>query len=306
MHLFLNAHYPFMQWRRAGYFVSAAFLVVALVGLAMHGGPKWSVDFTGGTLVEIGVGRPATIAEIRGSLEDLGLAASEIQQFGQSHVFLIRADRDRYGVDTGQRVVEAVQAKLFDTKVETRRIEDVGPKVGPELKMGAAKALFLGLLCILIYVGVRYELRFAAAAVVTLFFDVVVVVGILTLLNREFSLNIVAAILTIAGYSVNDTIIVFDRIRENLRLLRKDAFSNIVDKSINQTLSRTIITSGLTFSTVVCLYLFGGEVIRDFALALGMGIAIGTCASIFVASAIVVDWRAADQARSEKKRKVAA
>jgi preprotein translocase SecF subunit len=243
---------------------------------------------------------------VRAALQPIGLATSEIQQFGTTNEFLIRADRSQHGDRTADTMLEALRSGLPGSTVEARRTEDVGPKVGSELKVGAAKALLLGLLCILIYVGVRYEFRFAGSAVIVLFFDVLVVVGLLTLMGREFSLNVVAALLTVAGYCVNDTIIVFDRIREDMRLYRKETFEKIVDLSINQTLSRTIITSGLTFSTVVCLYLFGGEVIRDFALALGLGIAVGTLASIFVAAAILVDWRARAMAAADRKKAQAA
>jgi len=302
MHFFLNAKYPFMQWRRVGYIVSLAVLGVALLGLVVKGGPKWSVDFTGGTLVQIHVEPRTEIATVRSALQPIGLAASEIQQFGETNEFLIRADRSQYGEKTADTMISALRSGIPGATVDVRRTEDVGPKVGSELKWGAAKALALGLLCILIYVGVRYEFRFAASAVIVLFFDVVVVIGLMTLLGREFSLNVVAALLTVAGYSVNDTIIVFDRIREDMRLYRKESFETIVDLSINQTLSRTIITSGLTFSTVICLYLFGGEVIRDFALALGLGIGVGTLASIFVAAAILVDWRARALASAERNK----
>lgn len=302
MHLFLNAHYPFMKWRKYGYAFSLITLAIALIGLAIHGGPKWSVDFTGGTLVQAHFGRETTVADVRAALERIGFGAAEIQQFGGTSEYLMRVDRAQYGDQTANKVVDALRTHFSDTTVDIRRTEDVGPKVGSELKTNAAMALGIGLLFVLVYVGWRYEFRFAATGVLALFHDMIFVVGILTLLNMEFSLNVVAALLTIAGYSINDTIIVFDRIRENMRTMRRESFSDIVDTSINQTLSRTVITSGLTMMTVVSLLLFGGEVIRDFALALMIGIAVGTYSSIFVAGAVVVDWRAKAIASAERKK----
>ncbi len=302
MHLFVNAHYPFMKWRKIGYAFSLITLAIALIGLLAKGGPKWSVDFTGGTLVQVHVDKPTQISALRSALDPIGLGTAEIQQFGGTDEFLIRVDRSRYGDDTAEKVIAALRGGVPGTNLEIRRTEDVGPKVGSELKWGAAKALVLGLIGVLIYVGVRYEFRFAAAGVLALFHDILFIVGALTILNREFSLNVVAALLTIAGYSINDTIIVFDRIREDMRTMRRDTFSDVVDHAINKTLSRTVITSGLTFLTVVSLYLFGGEVIRDFALALMIGIAVGTYSSIFVAGAIVLDWRTHALAAAERKK----
>ncbi|MFN0151586.1 MAG: protein translocase subunit SecF [bacterium] len=302
MHLFLSTHYPFMKWRKIGYAFSLITLAIALLGLIVKGGPKWSVDFTGGTLVQIGVGAPTNVGALRSALEPIGFAGAEIQQFGGTNDYLIRVDRSKFGDQTAIKVVEALRAGMAGTNVEVRRTEDVGPKVGSELKWGAAKALALGLLAVLIYVGVRYEFRFAATGVLALFHDMVFVVGILTILNREFSLNVVAALLTIAGYSINDTIIVFDRIRENMRTMRRENFSDVIDESINNTLSRTVITSGLTMMTVVALLIFGGEVIRDFAIALMIGIAVGTYSSIFVAGAVVLDWRTRALASAERKK----
>jgi preprotein translocase subunit SecF len=302
MHLFVNANYPFMKWRKWGYIFSMVTLGIALIGLAVKGGPKWSVDFTGGTLVQIHVNQPTSVADVRAALDPIGLGTAEIQQFGESDEFLIRVDRSQYGEQTSQKVSDALRGGVAGGAVEIRRTEDVGPKVGAELKWGAAKALALGLLGVLVYVGLRYEFRFAAAGVLALFHDIVFVVGFLTILHREFSLNVVAALLTIAGYSINDTIIVFDRIRENMRTMRRESFSDVVDHAINSTLSRTVITSGLTMLTVVALFLFGGEVIRDFALALMIGIGVGTYSSIFVAGAIVVDWRARALASAERKK----
>jgi len=302
MHLFLSTHYPFMKWRKVGYAFSLITLSIALLGLIVKGGPKWSVDFTGGTLVQISVDSATNVGALRSALEPLGLAGAEIQQFGATNEYLIRVDRSKYGDQTTNRVIEALRAGAAGANIEVRRTEDVGPKVGSELKWGAAKALALGLLAVLIYVGVRYEFRFAATGVLALFHDIVFVVGILTILNREFSLNVVAALLTIAGYSINDTIIVFDRIRENMRTMRRSSFAEVVDESINNTLSRTIITSGLTMMTVISLLLFGGEVIRDFAIALMIGIAVGTYSSIFVAGAVVLDWRTRALASAERKK----
>lgn len=306
MHLFIKANYPFMKWRRYGYLFSGITLAASVIGLIALGGPKWSVDFTGGTLVQVMLDAPRDIAAIRGALAGADLGTAEIQRFGESNEYLIRSDRTKHGEKTADTIVEALRSGLSGATVEIRRTEDVGPKVGTELKWGAIKALSLGMLAILIYVGIRYEFRFAAAGVIALFHDVIFVTGAMTILGREFSLGVVAALLTIAGFSINDTIIIFDRIRETMRTARRESFEDIVERSINKTLSRTILTSGLTMVAVVSLVLFGGEVNRDFAVALMIGIFVGTYSTIFVASALVVDWRARDQMRAEKKRQVAA
>ncbi len=306
MHFFVNANFPFMKWRRIGYTFSVVTLLLSVIALVVKGGPKWSVDFVGGTLVQIHTDREVSIGDLRGAVSAIELGTAEIQRFGESTEYLIRADRTRYGEETGDKIVEALRGHLPGVGIDVRRTEDVGPKVGKELRTNAVWAVTLGLLAILVYVKVRYEFRFAASGVVALFHDILFVTGLLTLIGKEFSLGVMAALLTIAGYSINDTIIIFDRIREGMRTLRREAFGTVVDLSINRTLSRTVITSGLTLSAVAALYLFGGEVIRDFALALLIGIVIGTYSSIFVAGAIVVDWRAYDQARAEKKRLAAA
>jgi preprotein translocase SecF subunit len=306
MHLFINANYPFMKWRRMGYTFSIVTLALSIIVLIVKGGPKWSVDFVGGTLVQVQLDREASVGDIRSALDEIGLGTSEIQRFGVTNEFLVRADRTRYGEATANTIIGALQTHLSGTNVLVRRTEDVGPKVGKELRGNAVWAVVLGLASILIYVKVRYEFRFAAAGVVALFHDTLFVVGFLTLFGKEFSLGVLAALLTIVGFSINDTIIIFDRIREGMRTMRREPFMYVVEHSINKTLSRTIITSGLTLSTVVALYLFGGEVIRDFALALLIGIVVGTYSTIFVAGAIVVDWRAYDTARAEKRRLAAA
>jgi preprotein translocase SecF subunit len=306
MHFFINANYPFMKWRRIGYAFSIITLLLSIAVLLAKGGPKWSVDFVGGTLVQIATDRDVSIADIREAMSAIDLGTAEIQRFGESNEYLIRVDRALYGEQTGDKIVEALQGHLSGATIDVRRTEDVGPKVGKELRANAAWAVTLGLLAILVYIKVRYEFRFAASGVVALFHDILFVVGFLTLIGKEFSLGVMAALLTIAGYSINDTIIIYDRIREGMRTMRRESFGTVVDVSINRTLSRTVITSGLTLSCVVALYLFGGEVIRDFALALLVGIVIGTYSSIFVAGAIVLDWRAYDQTRAEKKRLAAA
>ncbi len=306
MHFFVNANYPFMKWRRIGYTFSIVTLILSVAALVVKGGPKWSVDFVGGTLVQIHTDREVSIADLREAISAIELGTAEIQRFGESTEYLIRADRSQYGEETGDRIVEALRGRLSGVQIDVRRTEDVGPKVGNELRTNAVWAMTLGLLAILVYIKVRYEFRFAASGVVALFHDILFVTGLLTLMGKEFSLGVMAALLTIAGYSINDTVIIYDRIREGMRTMRREPFSTIVDVSINRTLSRTVITSGLTLSCVVSLYLFGGEVIRDFALALLIGIVLGTYSSIFVAGAIVLDWRAYDQARAEKKRLAAA
>ena len=282
---------PFMRFRRFTYFFSGALVLATTVWLVIHGGPKLSVDFTGGTLLQIRLSRVLPADQVRKALDSAGLRGFELQQMTgeQNNEFLLRLKSEEGQRDPFQPVSTAISTQFPGVQVENRRTETVGPKVGSELKRKAIWAILGSLAGILVYVGVRYEFKFAFGAVVALFHDVFVTLGMLCFTNREISLTVVAALLTIAGYSINDTIVVFDRIRERSKALRKEKHSRAMDLAVNETLSRTMITSLTVFFTAVALFVWGGEVLRDFSFAMLVGVGFGTYSSVYVASALALD-----------------
>ncbi|MBN1561709.1 protein translocase subunit SecF [candidate division KSB1 bacterium] len=300
MQFFQNTHIDFVGIRKIGYIFSAILIVVGLVSLVIHGGPRMGIDFTGGTSLDLAFEKDVSASELRNSLSDIGFGGAEIKQVGlkEANEFIIRVEKMEEGTEAGQ-VIEAELAKDFpDNKYEIKSVLEVGPKIGGELGRAAILAVLISLLGILIYISWRFEFKFATGAVIALFHDVIITLGIFSLLNLEISLAVVAAFLTIVGYSINDTVVVFDRIRENLKVMRREALPTIINTSLNQTISRTIITSLTTLIVVVVLFLLGGEVIHNFSFALIVGIIIGTYSSVFIASPIVLEW----QSRMDEKK----
>ncbi len=289
---------PFMRYRRFTYFFSGALILATAVWLLLNGGPKYSVDFTGGTLLQVRTSRVLGADEVRAALDASGFKGSELQQMtGESrNEFMIRLKTGEAHRDVFPSVQTAIQARFPAVQVELRRAERVGPKVGSELRQKAIWAVLGSLAGILLYVGLRYEFKFAFGAVVALFHDVFITLGMLCFTGREVSLTVVAALLTIAGYSINDTIVVFDRIRERAKALRKEKHSRVMDLAVNETLSRTIITSLTVFLTALALFIWGGEVLRDFSFAMLVGVGFGTYSSVYVASALALDiWIGLDR-----------
>lgn len=282
----------FIRLRRKAYVLSGVIILAGLVSLVLHGGPKLGIDFTGGTLLQVRFAAPVEPQPVRELLAQVGFPNAEIQRFGERSELIIRLPTGTGDETAVSRVVEALREapSLPTHEFDVLRTEQVGPKIGGELKGKALQAILYSFIGIVLYVTIRYQFKFAVAALIALVHDVLITAGTFSLLDREISLAVVAAILTIIGYSLNDTIVVFDRIREDMRLMRREAFSRIVDVSINQTLSRTIITSGTTLLVILTLYVLGGAVIRDFALALLIGVIVGTYSSIFVASPLLVEW----------------
>lgn len=289
---------PFMKYRRLAYIFSTVVLVVTL-GWLFTKGPKYSVDFTGGTLLQVRTAPAASADAVRRALDEGGFRGAEIQQMtGEARdEFLIRVPSDTTDARViGNRITGAITARLGGTQVEQRRIETVGPKVGGELRQKALWAVAASLGAILLYVGWRYEFKFALGGVVALLHDVLVTLGALMLTGREVSLTVIAALLTIAGYSINDTIVVFDRIRERSKALRKEKHSRVMDIAVNETLSRTIITAFTVFLTSLALFVWGGEVLNDFSFAMLVGVVFGTYSSVYVASGLALDiWIALDR-----------
>jgi preprotein translocase subunit SecF len=283
----------FLSKRKFGFTFSSALILIGVVSLIMHGGPRYNIDFTGGTLVHLQFERDVQIEDIRTALTAEGYGDSEIKHFGALNEVVIRAGVDQSTDEISNVFEPIIRAAIPDNPFVELRLEKVGPKIGKELIVDALSAVFWAILLILIYVMWRFEFKFALGAILALIHDVTITIGIFSLLDIEISAPIIAAVLTIVGYSLNDTIVVFDRIRENLKVKQREssAFINIINKSLNETLSRTIITSVTTLIVVTILFFFGGEVLRSFALALIIGIIIGTYSSLFVASPFVVEWQ---------------
>ena len=278
-----------MKRRHIAFLFSGACVLISIVSLVMHGGPRYGVDFTGGSLVEILVTPPVHADQVRSSVDQAGYRGSEIQALSRPGQFLIRVESHPGHANPGPAIQSAVQQAHPGSKVEVLRVESVGPRVGGELRGAAIKAIFFALGFILIYVGIRYDWRYSLGAVMALFHDVFITLGALSLTNKEITLTVVAALLTIAGYSINDTIVVFDRIRERSKTLRRESPPTIMNIAINETLSRTIITSFTVFLTVLALYTLGGEVIHDFAFAMLVGVVFGTYSSVYVASGLALE-----------------
>lgn len=378
MQFLSQTNFNFIDARRKAFIVSAVLIAAGMISLLIKGGPDLSIDFEGGTLVQVLFDKPVQIAELRSVVEGAGYSGGEIQSFGQPNEYLIKVEKTgetevvsaalmgalaevapsrnwkihsvremppdfssgfeggnliiieadsipavgeleeglkEAGVgvigvtrETGNRVAlrlpflgaevkaaeklkEELNARFPDREIEIRRTETVGPKIGAELKNRAWAAIVISIFGILIYISWRFEFKFAVGAIVALIHDVLITVGIFSLLDKEISLAIIASLLTIVGYSLNDTIVVFDRIRENFSLRRRESYDRMINISINESLSRTIITSLTTLIVVLFLLFMGGEVIHDFAFALMVGIIVGTYSSVYVASPILVAWQ---------------
>jgi preprotein translocase subunit SecF len=288
-HLFKNLNLPFMSWRREAMFFSAALILVSIGAIALRG-LNFGLDFTGGTLIEVGYEDAVELESVRGGLAAGGVSGGTVQHFGTPRDVLIRIAPEGeldVGADLSDRVFRALSAGA-DGKVELRRVEFVGPQVGEELTNDGGLAMLYALLGILIYVGLRFEYRFAVGSVIALVHDVLITVGVFALFQIPFDLPVLAAVLAVIGYSLNDTIVVFDRIRENFRKIRKGDVVSVINTSLNQTISRTLVTSFTTLLVLLALFIFGGEIIHGFAMALIVGVVIGTYSSIYVASTSVI------------------
>jgi preprotein translocase subunit SecF len=335
----------FIGVRKVAYIVSLAMLLISVGSLILKGGPRYGIDFAGGTVIQVRFTSTVSLAAIKSALEESGIANASVQSFGDSshHEYLVRTDPlDEMAEGYMDNLTQNL-ARATGSEAEIRRVEMVGPQVGKDLREKALFAIFYALLFITVYISGRFEykwtvsivmalalagafylfrgaiaffdfmdlevpvmivaalivslilfwfleLKYAMGAIVALIHDVTITVGIFSIADKEFSLPIIAALLTIIGYSLNDTIIVFDRIRENQRKLLKEPLAFILNRSVNETLSRTILTSGTTLVVLIALYVLGGDIINDFAFALIVGVLVGTYSSIYVASPILLIW----------------
>ena len=292
MQLFKNeTHFNFMGRIKAAVIFSTVLILIGLGSVAVSGGLKFGIDFAGGTLIQLQFKNPPDIEVIRDGLKTIGLGESTIQEFGSKRDILIRVQRSEEKLEAvGSMVRKSLMGKFNVDEISVERVEMVGPKVGRDLREKALLSILYAIIGIVIYISWRFELQYAIAAIIALIHDVLVTMGAFSIFDKEFTLVIVAAFLTIIGYSLNDTIVVFDRIRENLRRKGKSSIADMINTSINQTLSRTLLTSGTTLLVVIALFFFGGEIIHDFSFALLVGIFIGTYSSIFIASVFLVYW----------------
>jgi preprotein translocase subunit SecF len=302
MRFFENTKYDFIGKRKFAFAFSIIIILVGLISLIVNKGPKYGIDFTGGVALELELtpqndkGEKIDVQKLRDLLLSAGIEGAEIQMISSvdknRDLFLIKTKTSGEGDEKVSDVIIKLLKSTYPNNwhANNPRLQDeVGPKIGGELKEKMLLAVFWALLGIILYIWWRFEFTFGLAAVAALVHDVVITVGIFSIFGKEISLAIVAALLTIVGYSLNDTIVVFDRIREDLRVFRKESYSSVINHSINETLSRTIITSLTTFVVVLSLYIFGGSVIHDFAFALLVGVIVGTYSSIFIASPLMVE-----------------
>lgn len=282
-----NTHFRFM-WLRVVSFPLSIVLTIGSLILFFSVGLNYGIDFKGGTIIEMRTQGPADIGAIRSELGTLNLGDVQVQQFGAEDEVLIRVEEQPGGELAQQAVVGKVRATFEDNNYDFRRVEVVGPRVSSELAQAGAIAVAAALFAILIYIWFRFEWQFAVGAILTTANDVLVTVGLFVILQLDFSLSSIAAVLTIIGYSLNDTVVVYDRIRENLRKYKKKPLPELLDRSINETLSRTVLTSVTTLLALSSLYIFGGEVIQSFTIAMIFGILIGTYSSIFLAAPFLI------------------
>ncbi len=311
MQFLTNRNIDFMAKRKIAFLISSTLILIGIVSLILHGGPRYGIDFLGGIELRLNFKDDVEVGKVREALSAAGFSNTTIKKLSgeseQGTDILLFIQKDAAApVGSAQDSIEAEAENILETKDISLKVEEalkvqfpdnpfqetqknlVGPKIGQELRDAAILAIIVSLILIGIYISWRFEFRFALGAVMALFHDVLITLGFFSILNYEINLSIVAAFLAIVGYSLNDTIVVFDRIRENLKVMRKEPFIDIIIKSINQTLSRTILTSTTTLFPVVFLYFLGGEAIRYFAFAMIVGVVVGTYSSIFIASPIVV------------------
>lgn len=280
--------FDFMRWDNLAFSISGLLLIVSIVVMGVRGF-NWGLDFTGGTVIEITLAQPVNLDNMRQALEKAGFKSPVVQNFGSSRDLVIRLPptSGSAGQEMGNKVIRLINVDM-DKKATVKRIEFVGPSVGSDLAQAGSLALLVALICILVYVGFRFEWRLALGAVIALAHDVIITMGILSWCRIEIDLTIIASLMSVIGYSLNDSIVVSDRIRENFRKIRRGNSYEMINLSLTQTLSRTIMTSATTLMVVLMLYIFGGALLAGFSLTMLIGVSIGTVSSIYVASALAL------------------
>ncbi len=308
MQIFQDTNFDFIGKQKITLGLSLILIMIGIFSVFFHKGLNYGIDFSGGTIVQVQFKTSVSAEDVRKALSDPRLGTFSIQQIGEDelHEFIIRLPMtaDTEIDETPAAVIAGDLEQTFGKDFfEVRKTDVVGPTMGTELKKSAKLSILWALVAILVYITFRFELQFAIGAVTALIHDVAIIVGAFSLMNREFNLPVVAALLTVVGYSLNDTIVIYDRIRENRKLHPRKKLADIMNLSVNQTLSRTILTSVTTLFLVLALYIFGGEVINDFAFAMLFGVVFGTYSSMFIASPIVLAWSKLISPRATKRKK---
>jgi preprotein translocase subunit SecF len=296
-----DTRFDFIGKKKYTIWISTVAILLSLGSIFLHGGLKYGVDFAGGILLQIRFSKGVDISEVRNALEAMGSKDANVQAFGGENEFLIRIEKSSIDLEEmSKKIQTSLQEQFKDQALEIRRAEVVGPKVGKDLKRKALWAIGLAFLGMLIYVSWRFkEVAYGLGGIVALVHDVIVTYGALSIANLEYSLTVLAVILTIIGFSINDTIVIFDRVRENVKKMRKDSLETVFNVSINETLGRTILTSGTVMTVVIILFFFGGPVIHDFAFTLIVGLVSGTYSTVYIASPVVILW---EQRISKRKK----
>jgi preprotein translocase subunit SecF len=293
MRFFKKTSIDFMGKRKLWYTVSGSMLVIGLIALALRG-LEFGIDFLGGTELIVQFNQSVSIHDVRAAMDRVGMGKAEIKTFGSDRDILLRTAEQGEGSAVADKMQEALKTSFASNPYTILKEDKIGPKIGAELRRNALYAVLASIVAIGIYVGFRFKFVYGVGAVAALAHDVLVTLGLISLfngvLNLEINQNMIAAFLTLVGLSVNDTVVIFDRMRENQKIFRSMSLGDLMNKSLNETLSRTIITSGLIFLVLAVLLILGGEVTRGFAFALTIGIVTGTYSSIYVASAVVLDW----------------
>lgn len=294
-----NTNIDFVGRAKIAIVASVVVILIGIASLVIKGGPAYGIDFAGGTLVQIKFSGDTSAADLRTALSELDLRGLSIQQFGdQANEYLVRVQEDENLATLAGQIQTTLEKRYGAGKLEIRRTEMVGPQVGKDLRSKGVWAIVFSIIGMLIYVTFRFEFRFGVGAVLALIHDVLVTLTAFTLLNLEIDLTIIAAFLTIVGFSVNDTVVICDRIRENLGKYHQLPLVEVINRSLNETLSRTILTSGLTLLSVIALFLFGGSVLHNFAFALLVGMVAGVYSTVFIASPVLILW---DNYRTSRK-----
>ena len=293
--------FDFVGKMKIAFTISLILIIISVASVILHGGLNYGIDFAGGALVQVKFQKETTAEKLRQSMKPIGLENSLIQHFGPSEVVIRTAGTTSDLKGLSARIEEVLNTAYGKGTFEVRRVEVVGPKVGKDITNKAIMAIIFSWIAMLIYVALRFEFRYAVGGIIALIHDVIVTVGALSLLDKEFTLTIVAALLTIVGYSINDTIVIYDRIRENMRKGLKKDLGEIMNLSINETLSRTILTSFTVFAVLVVLFFLGGEVIHDFAFAMLVGVISGVYSTVYIASPFVLAWEHYKPSKTRKR-----
>jgi preprotein translocase SecF subunit len=306
MRLFGKTHIDFMGKRRSWYMVSAAVILAGLISLGMRG-LDYGIDFLGGTEMIVRFENPMQIGDVRDAMAKGGLEKAEVKSYGNDNDFVLRTTEQGAGTSIGDKMRATITQTIPDNTFQVLKEDKIGPKIGSELRMKAFWAIFWSLIAISIYIGFRFKWIYGVGAIVALFHDVLVALGIVSIFdgitpnfNLEITQDMIAAFLTLVGLSVNDTVVIFDRIRENQKIFKAMPLLEVINKSLNETLSRTIITSGTIFIVTIVMLMLGGEVLRGFSFVLTVGIVTGTYSSVYIASAVVLEW----SSRTKKEAKL--